>query len=237
MRVERVRTVIAERFPEAIPRPPLPAPVLSFGIPEVDSLLPSGGLCRGRIAEIVGEPGSGRTSLVKSLVREMSGAIAIVDPDRSLAPWDFTGLSSLIWMVRGDAHYSADVLLRSKSFDLVVLFDARPRSSSAPLVRLQRLAEESASVCLFVGKTSQGASLVTTRLTTKGGEFTFEGLPSVLRGRTVVVRLEKGGPHASTEVVFREEETDRLLSHPEAPDRAAVAWRGAGGRRATPRFA
>ena len=236
MKLETLRSRLSHRFPEALPRPDLQTDVAPFGIPEVDALLSRGGLARGRLSEIVGAIGSGRTSLVRSLVRTAPGPVALVDTDGTLAPSDWVRDGVCTWIVRADGLFAADILLRSRSFGLVVVFGATGRRNS-PVVRLQRLAEESAAVCVFVGESPQGSSLVTTRLAVTGGEFLTAGIPPVLAGRRVAVRLEKGGPHRTVEIVLHEEETDRLLAHPEAPDRALVAWRGAGGRKQAPRFA
>jgi hypothetical protein len=244
MKLQSLRNTLAHRFPDALPRPGLPPDALPFGIDALDAILPSGGLARGRLSEIVGPTGSGRTSLVKSLVRATSGPVAIVDPDRSLAPSDFVR-DAATWIVRADPLWAADVLLRSGAFSLVVVFvsdgrSPRPGSASsktASIVRLQRLAEESAAVCLFAGDTPRGSSLVTTRLATTGGEWLMRGIPPAISGRRITASLEKGGPRRRVEIEVHEEETDRLLAHPEAPDRAPVAWRGEGGRREAPRFA
>ncbi len=240
-RIATLRSNLARRFPDALPRPDLPAnplrggSVVRFGIPEVDGLLPRGGLARGRLAEVAGPIGSGRTSLVRSLVREAKQPVAIVDVVASLAASDWV-VEDDVWVVRGDGPYSADVLLRSRAFGLVIVFDTADRRTS-PIVRLQRLAEEAGAVCLFVSDTPRGSSLVQTRLGVTGSEFLTAGIPEVVVGRRVTVRLEKGGPPRSVEVVLHEEEADRLRAHTEAPDRAAVAWRGAGGRTQAPRFA
>jgi hypothetical protein len=233
--VATLRSRIAGRFPDALPRPEGPADVVRFGIPAVDGLLPLGGLARGRVAEIVGPAGSGRTSLARGLVRRAGEPVAIVDVMASLAPSDWV-VDDDVWVVRGDGAYSADVLLRSRAFGIVVVMGGDDRRSSQ-IVRLQRLAEEAGAVCLFVSDAPRASSLVRTRLGVVASEPLTAGIPEVFVGRRVTVRLEKGGPPRSVEVVFREEEADRLRAHPEAPDRALVAWRGAGGRAQAPRFA
>ncbi len=143
---------------------------VSTGIAALDAALSDGGLPCGRLTEIVGPRGSGKTTLVREIVAQALADkrwVAYIDAARTLAPADWASLATTdrLWIVRpppgtGDAGretkgssppgdrsralgpWCADVLLRSGAFGLVVL-DGAESLPPGVAVRLTRLARES----------------------------------------------------------------------------------------------
>jgi hypothetical protein len=137
--------------------------VLSTGISELDAVA-SGGIPRGRLTEIVGFRGSGRTSLLRGVVEctiADGGWVAVVDASRTLSPRDWThvGETGRIWVIRphdaARGAWCADVLLRSGAFALVIL-DSAPVLPRAIAVRLTRLARDSGAAFVVASDSSGG---------------------------------------------------------------------------------
>ena len=142
-------------------------PGLATGIAALDGVLPGGGLPRGRLTELLGAPGCGKTSLVRRMVERAvcDGAwVAYVDATRTLAPreWASLGAHEGLWMVRPRnaerGAWCADVLLRGGAFALVVL-DGAPMLSREVAVRLTLLARESDAALLVLGDDAKGSAL------------------------------------------------------------------------------
>ena len=153
------------------------SPGLSTGIVGLDGGLAGGGIPRGRLTEVLGGAGSGKTTLVRRIVERAAAAgvwVAYVDATRTLAPRDWADAESRalavaasraeadgarLWVVRpndpGRAAWCADVLLRSGAFGLVVL-DGAPSLSRAIAVRLTRLARESDAALVAVSEGGSG---------------------------------------------------------------------------------
>lgn len=139
------------------------------GLSGLDDLLPHGGLPRGRIVEWTGPPSSGKTAVLRtSLERLRRGgeSVALIDGTRGLYAPDWLRLvpgEGEFWVVRPDtaseAAWCADLLLRSGAFGAVALRvdESRELLGRAASVRLQRLAEESASVFVAVGRVAVAA--------------------------------------------------------------------------------
>lgn len=213
-------TVAALRAQLAAISPP-PAPgrrALPTGIAELDALIPDRGLPLGRLTEVAGTRGSGRTTLLRALVERtaLDGAlVACVDARRTLAPRDWARMRD-VWMVRppepARAAWCADVLLRSGAFALVVL-DGAPPLPSAVAVRLVRLARDGGSALVIAG---EGRGTLT---------------PAALRlgvrreGQRLKVVVEKGGIRRTVEVVCAASVASRLCEDPEIPDRRGVERR------------
>jgi len=114
-------------------RAPLPT-----GIAELDALLVGRGIPRGRLTEITGASGSGRTSMLRTLVTAAASGgrwVAYIDATRTLAPRDWAHVGSErapLWIIRptnaARAPWCADLLLRSGAFALVVM-DGAPQIS------------------------------------------------------------------------------------------------------------
>ena len=142
-------------------------PGLATGMAALDAVLPGHGLPRGRLTEITGAPGSGRTTIARQLVAATLQAgwwVAYVDAARTLAPrdWAALGAHDSLWVVRPDdparGAWCADVLLRSGAFGLVVL-DGAPALSRPVAVRLVRLARASDAAFVLLAPDGQHAGV------------------------------------------------------------------------------
>jgi len=240
-----------------LPPPPPPTPALPTGVAALDAVLLGGGLPRGRLTEIAGPAGSGKTTLARAIVESTVAAhgwVAYVDAQRTLdaRDWVHLGDAEGVWIIRprdaARAAWCADVLLRSGAFALVVL-DGAPMLSKSAAVRLTRLARESNAVLILLadrtGAASQlgGAVRLLVERTTPGKRRhpppTPHSPPPTGGGwgvgssatRTIVVRVEKGGTLRTVEVRCAIGVARRLCTHPEVPDRRGVARGPAGGNR------
>jgi len=142
-----------------LPPPPPPTPALPTGVAALDAVLVGGGLPRGRLTEIVGPTGSGKTTLTRAVVEctvAAHGWVAYVDAQRTLdaRDWAHLGDAEGVWMIRPHdatrAAWCADVLLRSGAFALVVL-DGAPALTRSNAVRLTRLARDADCALLVLG--------------------------------------------------------------------------------------
>lgn len=145
----------ADLAPDAVPT----------GLPSLDRILPGGGLPRGRIVEWTGPPSSGKTAVLRASLerqRREGESVALIDGSGGLFAPDWLRLvpgDGEFWIVRPgsapEAAWCADLLLRSGAFGAVALrSDALGRATS---VRLQRLAEEAASVFVTMGRVAVAA--------------------------------------------------------------------------------
>lgn len=142
-------------------------PGLATGMAALDAVLPGHGLPRGRLTEITGAPGSGRTTIARQLVAATLRSgwwVAYVDAARTLAARDWAALGAHdgLWVVRPDdssrGAWCADVLLRSGAFGLVVL-DGAPALSRPVAVRLVRLARSSDAAFVLLAPDGQHAGV------------------------------------------------------------------------------
>ena len=139
-------------------------PAWPTGVGELDAAL-GGGVPRGRVTEVVGPLGAGKTSLVRQVVARVlseGGWVAWVDATRTLAPADLAGLGERLIMVRPHDHtrgaWCADLLLRSGVFALVVL-DGAPVLSRTVGVRLSQLARERDAAFVVMREGTQSSRL------------------------------------------------------------------------------
>src|SRR5689334_18154892 len=193
-----------------LPPPPPQTPALPTGVAALDAVLLGGGLPRGRLTEIAGPAGSGKTTLARAIVESTVAAhgwVAYVDAQRTLdaRDWVHLGDEEGVWIIRprdaGRAAWCADVLLRSGAFALVVL-DGAPALTKSAAVRLTRLARESNAAFVVLGERTGGASqlggavrlLVERRKRRHPPPTTLHPSPVGSGGWGVVsVRVEKGG--------------------------------------------
>ncbi len=236
-----------------LPPPPPAAPALPTGIATLDAVLLGGGLPRGRLTEIVGGTGSGKTTLVRALVEETvasHGWVAYIDAQRTLDARDWVHLGDVegVWMIRPHdatrAAWCADILLRSAAFTLVIL-DGAPLLTRATAVRLTRLARESNAAFVVLGDRGGAATQLggAVRLVVERSAASVKVTPPHRRSRTATepetentirtigVRVEKGGTLRTVEVSCAIAVARRLCAHPEVPDRRGVARGPVGGTR------
>jgi hypothetical protein len=146
------------------PPPRAGSATIPTGIAVLDRVLSGGGLPSGRLTELVGRRGSGRTTLVRQIVEAAVAArrwVAVVDGSRTLAPRDWATISDSgrLWIVRppgpGQGAWCTDILLRSGAFSLVVLDNALPLPRQVA-VRLTRLAREHDVTLVVTGEATAG---------------------------------------------------------------------------------
>ena len=235
---------------QLLPPPALATPRIPTGIAALDTVLQGGGLPRGRLTEIVGSIGSGKTTLARAVVEATvadRGWVAYIDAQRTLDPRDWVHLGDAegVWMIRPHdatrAAWCADVVLRSGAFALVVL-DGAPTLTKSGAVRLTRLARDGGAALVILGDRAGAASqlggavrLVVER-PTPGNRRSARadgrhGGTGESPTRTIAVRVEKGGTLRTVEVSCAIAVARRLCAHPEVPDRRGVARGPAGGNR------
>jgi hypothetical protein len=228
------------------------AAAIPTGIEALDRALSDGGVPSGRLTEIQGARGSGRTTLVRQLVLaavESRRWVAVIDGTRSLAPreWAEAGESGRLWVIRPPgadrSAWCADILLRSGAFSLVVL-DSPPALPRPVAIRLTRLAKEHDVALVVVGDTPVIGSAVRLRVKRTAGKvaashsrFTPHDLTaSRPHGLThhpsrLTICIDKGGTQHAVEVSCAFEMARRLRTHPEVPDRRGVATRNRRGEK------
>src|SRR5262245_10579823 len=192
---------------------PAQLPAAPTGLPSLDVLL-GGGFPRGRISEVVGARGSGRTSvLLGSLARTTGrGALAalvdVVDRlDPASARTAGLALGQLLWVRCGGdlrtAIQAADVIVRGGGFDLVAvdLGELPPwrlqRVPAAAFVRLQRAVEGTPTALVLAGVRRVAGSMAATALTLCRTRPRWEpGGPGLLAGLATEVRLVRSRERA-----------------------------------------
>jgi hypothetical protein len=194
-------------------RPRVRGPVVPTGMPDLDALLPGGGLPRGSVIEWLGPSSSGKTAVLRTglaRLRLHGESVAWIDTRHTLYAPDWADLVSgagEFWVVRprstGEAAWCADLLLRSGAFGAVA-FHVSDRSGGrsavsdqgirhGAAVRLQRLAEEAGALFVVLGE----APVAALRLGFRPGRVEpVRGVPFgpfLPRTRPVWVRIGKRG--------------------------------------------
>jgi recombination protein RecA len=163
--------------------------LVSWGIPEIDARV--GGLPRGALTEVCGTPGSGKTSLLISVLAARTGAgevCALVDARDSFDPANAqaagVALKQLLWVRCHDldqALRATDLLIQSGGFGLVAvdLSDVPQRTvRQVPLnawFRFRRAVEDTPSILLVLEQEANAKTCA-----------------------SLVLRLESHGPRWST---------------------------------------
>jgi hypothetical protein len=222
------------------------AAAIPTGIEALDRALSDGGVPSGRLTEIQGARGSGRTTLVRHLVMTAVAArrwVAVIDGSRTLAPreWAEAGDSGRLWVIRPSgadrSAWCADILLRSNAFSLVVL-DSAPSLSRQVVIRLTRLAREHDAALVIVGDIPVIGSAVRMRVTrrrpearSQRPEVRFAESRMTNHASRITILIEKGGLQHAVEVSCAIEMARRLRTHSEVPDRRGVATRNRRGEK------
>jgi hypothetical protein len=186
---------------------------LPSGLAPLDAVL-GGGLPRGRVTEIVGPPGAGRTGLacaVAACATRAGETIAWVDAEDALDPEAAAAagvaLARTLWVrprAAREALGAAEILLRAGGFGLVVLdlgdrAPVQPAAGALPS-RLARAAEATRTTLAVVGARSAvgafaalGLEVHARRICWSGGPgrlSTLDGIEACVR----VVRSRLGRP-------------------------------------------
>jgi hypothetical protein len=217
------------------------------GIEALDRALSDGGVPSGRLTEIHGARGSGRTTFVRHLVMTAVSArrwVAVIDGSRTLAPreWAEAGDSGRLWVIRPPgadrSAWCADILLRSGAFSLVVL-DGAPPLPRPVAIRLTRLAKEHDVALVVVGDAPVIGSAVRLRVERhkskakdqrpKAKDAAESRVTS--RESRITISIDKGGTQHAVEVSCAFEMARRLRAHSEVPDRRGVAARNRRGEK------
>jgi protein ImuA len=168
--VEQLRRDLARRFPDAV-RPPAPhAPAraaahLPTGYPDLDALLPGGGLPPGRLVAITGPASSGKLSIALAVAARATAhgrLCAFIDTGGELFPPSAAAcgidLARLLVVRPPPAAVlrAVGVTVQSRAFALVVLDlaatpDGAPRLTAAQATRLGALCRETEVTLLALG--------------------------------------------------------------------------------------
>ena len=164
-RIIQLRELLSEKFPTLRTRLDEAPPTGTFwptGIPQLDDPL-GGGFPKGAFTEIISrDHHSGNATLLRALLHHAASEnqiVALVDGADSLdvTQCDETSLARLLWVrcrSGEEAMRAADLLLRDCNLSLLMLDlinvpEAQVRRiSPTTWYRLQRLVEETATVCL-----------------------------------------------------------------------------------------
>ena len=211
------------------------------GVGALDRAL-GGGLPRGRITEVVGALGSGKTSLLRQVatrVLRAGGWVAWIDARRTLAPAPFAELGDRLVVVRPRdtkrSAWTADLLLRSGVFALVIL-DGAPPLSRVHGVRLAQLARERDAACVVLSddaRPSRVSGAVRLRIESRRAASARNASAPCM-----AIVVEKGAvrkPVRSIEVDHVVVVARRVCTDSEIPDRRGVArstrrpWAAVGG--------
>ena len=210
------------------------------GVAALDTAL-GGGIPRGRITELTGPLAVGKTALLRQVVSQVlcSGAwVAWIDAGRTLAPAPWAELGERFVVIRlpeaKRAAWTADLLLRSGVFGLVVL-DGAPPLSRVHGVRLAQLARERDAACVVLEHVIPGETRVqrlagTVRVRVGLGTPPSMRAPAAKKSPAVfrtLITVEKGSSALTSSKPI---EVDRVIdlarrvcTHSEIPDRRGVA--------------
>jgi len=182
----------------ALLAPVFPASQLQPSLSSFPPLLSSTGLAfpRGRITELYGDPGAGRTSLLINTLSEatrLGETCAWVDLDNTFDPASARAarvcLSRLLWVRCGGempaAMRATDLLLTANGFGLIILDlgDTEPRlTQRIPLnywYRFRRSVEPTRTVLVVVGQTPLARQCATLSVESRRISSNWSGVPKI----------------------------------------------------------
>jgi hypothetical protein len=206
---------------------------IATGIGALDSVLPNGGLPRGRLS--VWAPHGGATAILRAACRSVVAAgerSAWIDGDLTMAGafWSTGGSGGArdanMYLVRPtsrlNALRAADELLRSGGFSLLILAGVEPTGTDP--VRLTRAARDGGTALVAIGSSAAMASLrLTSRLLRYRWRRTPFGDPADAEDAMVRVSAKSAGwnTHADFSIPVMHHEL-RLSLEPELADRRGL---------------
>jgi len=228
--VAELRSLLDERFPDAVPVRYGTTGVAATGIGALDAVLPVGGLPRGRVTVWV--PGGGATAVLRSACESAVGRgerAAWVDGRRSVVGTYWRSGPVLLRPAdRDEALACAEVLLRSGGFAAVVLTgcDEGGGLGESSGVRLSRAVREGGGALAVVTREAPVAHLKARSWIPPGGYHwrrSAFGEPVEAVGVTVEARLEAMGLSRRTRFAIPVRSHDvRMSLEPELVDRRGV---------------
>jgi len=190
----QLHALLAERFPSAVPSTERAA-VLGTGLGQIDSILPHGGLPRGRVTAWQSIQG-GATAILSAVTARLLGRgerVAWVDGARQIGPYWLVGPLVIRPTDPALAAKAAEILLRCGGFGLVVLTGAA--LDSGAMLRFSRMVHEGGGA--FVAVTPQTHTAIL-RLESRYLADRFRTAPSPFGDpaliERVALRLEARGP-------------------------------------------
>jgi hypothetical protein len=228
--VLELRRQLERRFPDAQPVAAGTTGVVVTGIGPLDSVLPAGGLPRGRVT--LWRPGGGATAVLRSACRAVvtGGERAVwVDGAGQVAGayWGHAPAGLLLFRPpAAEAAPSAEELLRSGGFALVVLVVGGRGLGDGEGVRLGRAAREGGAALVAVGESAPVSHLRARSVFDVAG-FRWRrgafGEPVSLESVAVRSRLESMGSSRVVRFSLPVEHHDvRLSLEPRLVDRRGV---------------
>lgn len=230
-----LKRALEQRFPDALPLArSASAAVVATGLAPLDTLLPAGGLARGRLT--LWRPGGGATALLRSACEAAvaaGGRAAWIDGAGRLGA-DFWRPGPVLLRPGGEraALAAAEELLRSGGFALVVL-SGGGRDAAHELVRLTRAARAGgAALVALLGEAPVAHLRVSSRILPDGYRWRRDpfGEPVEVLGARVEVAAASLGWSGRTVVDLPvRTHRPRLSPEPRLPDRRgappSTRWR------------
>ncbi|HVF38541.1 MAG TPA: hypothetical protein VM939_01490 [Gemmatimonadaceae bacterium] len=219
-----LRLLLEQRFPDATPVTHRTAEPVATGIGPLDSILPGGGLPRGRLS--VWMPQGGATAILRAacLTTARTGErSAWIDGLGTIAGQFWEEGPVLVRPAnRRNSLRAAEELLRCGGFSLIVLAGSEPAGTE--MVRLSRAAREGGAA--FVALTSH-TSMASLRLTSRIGDYSWRrnvfGEPAEACAARIKVRAQSLGWNRETELSVPVIPHDfRLALDPGLPDRRGL---------------
>lgn len=227
-----LRQLLEQRFPDATPVTHRTAEPVATGIVSLDSILPGGGLPRGRLS--VWMPQGGATAILRA------ACLTVASTGERSAWIDGLGtISGQFWKEgpvlvrpanRKNSLRAAEELLRCGGFSLIVLAGTEPQGTE--MVRLSRSAREGgAAFVALTSHTSMASLRLTSRITPHSYVWTRSafGEPAEACSASIKVRAQSLGWNKSTEFRVPVISYDlRAALEPGLPDRRGNRRKHAG---------
>lgn len=226
--VAALRSLLAQRFPDAVPLAYGVARPVASGIAALDAALPNGGFPRGKLTAWHSQGGAAAVLRMACRTAVAAGERAAwIDGARTLELEPGTVDDILIFRPADPLHAlrSAETLLRCGGLGLVVLTGAKPEGTAA--VRLTRAAREGGSAFVVIAEQASVAALrINSRFLMHGYTWALGpwGTPALPSEATLEVEVRTLGWHTRTTIVLPVMSYElRLSLDPGLADRRGVA--------------